>query len=495
MISENGRTSWQSRFLQVRAIVSFAVVALSVAGGVILGCGEGILPSSTSTSTSTSTTTPMAKVSIKLSDPATCMAPTGPYAHVYVALTDVEAHTNANAGADDAGWVDLTPGLSKSPQQIDLLGLANNQCFLATLGDSQQLQAGNYQQIRVILADDTAVSSGKGSNACLNWANCVVLTDGSVYPLLLSSEAKTGIKITSGQIANGNFSVAAGETKDLDIDFDTCASIVQEGQGKYRLKPVLHAGEVSTTASSINGAVVDSATGKQIVGTVTVALEQKDATGIDRIFMSTLVRADGTFIFCPLPIGTYDVVIVGSSTSGVVYSPTVITGVTTGSAIPVAPLYAPAGGLSVTSILTGKVTSQNAANPLAGTAIHVELSALETLSSSLTVTVPLVPTSGDASVTLARATASGVSCAAGTDCANYSMRVPVGATYSGAFSASGSTVTQSLLPAAYKVDGIAFVPSSGGVLSCSPSELTSTAVTAVAGAALPVGPLAFTGCQ
>jgi hypothetical protein len=57
--------------------------------------------------------------------------------------------------------------------------------------------------------------------------------------------------------------VAAGQTEDLDIDFDACASIVVEGNGQYRLKPVLHAGEVSVTSSSINGTIVDSVSGRR----------------------------------------------------------------------------------------------------------------------------------------------------------------------------------------------------------------------------------------
>jgi hypothetical protein len=36
--------------------------------------------------------------------------------------------------------------------------------------------------------------------------------------LQLSSESTTGIKIPSGQIAGGDFTVASGETKDLNID-------------------------------------------------------------------------------------------------------------------------------------------------------------------------------------------------------------------------------------------------------------------------------------
>ncbi len=464
--------------------LSLMLVALAVAGAIVVGCGSG----------GSSSTSGMAKVSVMLSDPATCMAPNGPYQHVYVTITDVKAHVSASAGANDAGWVDLTPSLSKAPQQVDLLGLASNQCFLATLGDAQELQAGNYQQIRVILADNSTGAQIK-SNPCQTSANCVVLNDGSVSPLQLSSEANTGIKIPSGQIASGGFNIAAGQTKDLDIDFNTCVSIVQEGNGKYRLKPVLHAGEVSTTSVSINGTVVDSATGNHIDGQVTVALEQKDATGVDRVFMSTVTNASGQFVFCPLPSGTYDVVIVGQSTAGVVYSPTVVTGVSPGSAMSNVQLHA----LPVVSVgaatLQGSVTSQNSAIPPAGTITDVQLSTLEPVSSTLTVTVPLIPNTTQSSVVLALSTASSSTCPAGTDCVNYSLMVPAGPAFVGTFSAGGTTVTQSVLPASYQVDAIAFVPSSGGTSNCSPNELESTAVVPVAGAVAPVSTLAFTGCQ
>jgi len=466
-------------------ILPFLAAALVLTGAIIVGCSSG---------SSAPTASGMAKVSVKLSDPSTCMAPNGPYQHVYVTVTDIKVSTNATASDSDSSWVDLTPNLSGAPQQIDLLGLANNQCFLAALGDSLELQAGNYQQIRVILADNSATNKIK-SNACAGSANCVILSDGSTHTLQLSSESKTGIKIPSGQIAGGGFNIAAGQTKDLDIDFNTCVSIVQQGNGQYRLKPVLHAGEVSITATSINGTVVDNATGKQIDGQVTVALEQKDASGIDRVFMSTLTDASGHFVFCPLPQGTYDVVIVGQNTSGVVYSPAVITGVTTGSALSTVALHA----LPVVSVgpatLQGQVTSQNMANPAAATAIDVQLSALEAVSSTLTVTVPLVPNTTQSSVVAALTTAANSACPANTDCANYSLQLSAGAPFVGAFSAGGTTLTQSTLPASYVVDGIAFVPSSGGTLDCSPNELKATAVTPAPGVPAPVSTLAFAGCQ
>src|SRR6185437_9492316 len=273
--------------------------------GLLLGCisvlSVGLIAISCSTQAG-STGGGMGMATVSISDPATCAGPSGPFAHVYVTITDVQANLSASAGDSDAGWTDLTPKLSSQPKQIDLLGQANNSCFLATLGDAQQLQAGNYQQIRLMLAPNSP-SPSNGNNACASagTANCVVLTaDNSVHALQLSSEAQTGIKIPSGQIASGGFNVAAGQTKDLDIDFNTCASIVQEGNGQYRLKPVLHAGEVSTTSTSINGTVLDSATGKPVDGKVMVALEQKDSAGVDRIVMTTMTNTDGSFVFCPI---------------------------------------------------------------------------------------------------------------------------------------------------------------------------------------------------
>jgi len=213
-----------------------------------------------------------ANVNVRISDPATCSGPAGAFSHIYVTITDVRI----SASNGDSGWIDLTPSLAQNPQQIDLLGQANNQCFLATLGATTALQPGSYQQIRIMLADN---STAVANNVCGGTANCVMISSSpnTALPLLLSSEAHTGIKIPSGQIAGGQFSIAAGETKDLDIDFNACESIVAQGNGQFRLKPVLHAGEVSLTSTSINGTAVDSVTNQPITGGNTVvALEQKD---------------------------------------------------------------------------------------------------------------------------------------------------------------------------------------------------------------------------
>lgn len=470
----------------------FAVGCLTALSLVVVACSSGSGKSTSGTAT----------VNTRLSDPATCEAPAGPYSHVYVTITDVQANVSATAANSDSGWVDLTPNLSKSPQQIDLLGQANNQCFLATLGDAQQLQAGSYQQIRLMLADNSTGAS-ISTNACGNSAvNCVVLaSNASVHPLQLSSESKTGIKIPSGQIAGGNFTIAAGQTKDLDIDFSTCESIVQEGNGQYRLKPVLHAGEVSTTSTSINGKILDNATGNPVNGSVMIAVEQKDSTGVDRIQRSTLANTDGSFAFCPLPSGTYDVVIVGTRTDGSLYEPAIVTGVAVGSTVGSVNLFLPsvATGATATSSanLNGTVTSQNSSS--VGTVADVDLSVLETVSGT-TYTIPLPPTSTQSSATLSvetGASAGTTTCTTGTDCANYTLQVPTGAPYLGAWASSGATLAAVGTSASYIVDGNAFVPGSGGTSDCTPSEVKSAATTlATTGqAAVAVQALAFTQCQ
>ena len=466
--------------------LAFLIAGAFLAGLLVVACSSG----NSSAPAVTATTT----ANVMLSDPATCSGPSGPFAHVYVTITDVTANISSTAGDGDSGWTDLTPGLSSQPKQIDLLGQANNQCFLATLGDTQQLQAGKYQQIRLILADNSATVA---NNACGNSANCVVLSsDNSVHQLLLSSESKTGLKIPSGQIASGGFSIAAGQTKDLDIDINTCASIVQEGNGQYRLKPVLHAGEVSTTSSSINGKVLDHATGNPVNGNVLVALEQPDATGVDRIVMATLAGSDGTFVFCPIPTGTYDVVVVGARADGTAYQPSIVTGVANGQTTGSMSLYLGVAGPLGAAQFSGVVTSQNAANQ--GTVTDVQLTALEAAQAGGTsFTIPLVPNAQQPSAMLSLETAAAPSCPTGTDCASYSITLPAGGPYVGAYSANGATLSQSSPLAAYVLDGLAFVPSSGGTTDCSPAEQKTPVYALTSGGTFVVAAptLGFTQCQ
>lgn len=425
---------------------ALTLASLMAVTGIIVACSSGSSVPAAGT----------AKVNLRISDPATCAVPYGSFANAWVTITDVQVNSSSSAGANDSSWVDLTPNLASNPKQIDLLAQANNQCFLASLGDNLELQAGTYQQIRIILADNSASIA---NNQCSNGAaNCVVTGSGT-YTLNLSSEDKTGIKIPSGQIAHGAFTIAAGQTKDLDIDFNTCESIVQEGNGQYRLKPVLHAGEVSTTSSSINGTVdmVDASSNPITGGSAWVALEQPDANGVDRVIQQTMVASDGTFVFCPLPQGTYDVVVVGMDSTGVLSAPSIITGVNTGSTTGTITLNAPAASIATVSSanLTGLVTTAGTSGGIAET---VTLSALETVN-GITYTIPQQPSTAPFFGTTQNVTtaASGtVTCPSGTFCAAYSLPVTSSGAYYGAWSASGTTlqpVSTTTPLASYFADG------------------------------------------
>jgi len=450
-------------------VLTAAVVLLAI----LIACtGGGSSP--------TRTTFTPATVSVSVSDPATCSsAASGLYSNVWVTITDVLIHTSSTAAANDPNWIDLTPNLKNAPQQVDLLAAANNQCFLATLGSNSAVQPGTYQQIRIILADNT---SNVANNHCgTAGANCIIFTPPQTQvpqALLLSSESQTGIKIPSGQIAGGNFTIGSGETKDLNINFDTCASIVVQGNGQFRLKPVLHAGEVALTAVSINGKLVDKATNAPIVGgKAIVALEQKDINGVDRVIMEATPDSIGAFNFCPVPTGTYDVVAVAVNGANVAYAATITTGVQQGSALGNIPMNAVTGTNTSPGSITGQVTSVNVSN--AATDADVLLSALQTVNAT-SFTIP----AGTQSATLSV-----------TSPASYTMTLPPVNPTVGAFVASGTTYTAGAAGnATYVVEGQAFVPMSGGTADCTLPKQTTAPVTVSAGGTIAAPTLAFTGC-
>lgn len=433
-------------------------------------------------------------VNTSISDPPTCSSPSGPYSHVFVTVTDVKIHTSANAGANDSGWVDLTPDL-KNPKQVDLLAQASSECFLAMLGSKTELEAGSYQQIRIFLApDNTSVSGNQCSSAPGNPAHCVVLAaDNSVHALTLSSEAQSGLKIPSGQIAGGKFTISAGQTLDLDIDFNACLSIVATGSGQFLLKPVLHAGEVSL-ASAINGTVIDNSTGKPLVGgTTVVALEQQDASGVDRVILSTLADSNGDFALCPVPTGTYDLVVAAVNGAGVFYAATITTGVHDSTAvgnIPVTPEPSANGANTGPASLTGTLQTGGASGAVSEI---VTLSALETVSidsSDVLVTIPLV----QQSVVTANVTTTSGACQAGFDCTDFTLAVPGVNAFVGAFAGATTQYSQGTGAVSYNVDAQP-VPLADGTPVCSQTEMKSNAVTVTPGNSFAVGTLSFTGCS
>jgi hypothetical protein len=484
------------------------VCALGILGiaGLVAGCNSG-------TSTSQMTQMQTGTVTVSISDPPSCKHPNGDFMHVYITVRSVQAHIDPNATDSSSGWQELAPQLANQPMQIDLFSDVQTNCVLAQLG-SASLPVGSYQQIRLLLVSNSASGSGTPStNVCAgNGFNCVVLSDGTLHELELSSQANTGLKIPPGQIVGGPIQVSAGQSIDLNIDFDACASIVQEGNGKFRLKPTLTAGQISPNNSGIGGQAVDSNTKAPIAGTVLVAIEEPDSTGIDRILMETAADASGNFRFCPLPSGTFDIVIVAVGPNNLPYNVTSVLNVPNGTNLNTIPLVAEVGA-PAPAVLQGFVT---ASTTTGGASVDVSLAALQSVSVGTTMTItrqlniplqtisatnasPAILSTGLVSVSTN--TNCPVGSPANANCSPYSLVVPASNPTIGVFSSSGVAYTA---PAAgdvlFTVDAIAAQPLSGGVLDCIPSEQTiakdinNQPLKVTAGTMTNVGRIDFTGC-
>jgi uncharacterized protein DUF4382 len=483
----------------------------------VLWCAFATLLFAASGCTGGSVSTPpgTGMVTVSISDPPSCMAPNGSstsFTHVFITVRSVQAHIDPRADDNSSNWQELAPQLANAPMQIDLFATPTN-CVLAQLG-SASLPVGSYQQIRLLLVSNSPGTT-LTNNQCLGLANvfnCVELSDNSFHELQLSSEANTGLKIPPGQIVGGPIQVMAGQSVDLNIDFNACASIVLEGNGSYRLKPTLTAGQVSPNNSGIGGQVVDSLTKAPIAGKVLVAVEQTDSMGVDRVVMQAATDANGNFRFCPLPTGPFDIVIDAVTTNNVPYNATVVLNVPNGTDLNTIPLIAETGA-TAPAVLQGFVTATKGAS--AATA-DVTLAALQTVSpggssASRQITVPLetilaVGATAEVDSTELISVESNTNCPVGapanSNCKQYTLVVPASNPNVGVFSSSGVSFTA---PASgdvlYTVDARAFVPMSGGTADCTPPEVSTSKddsnmpLKAIAAMTTKVARIDFSGCS
>lgn len=484
---------------------TFAVLAGLLATALILvTCGKNTITGSVNNGTG--------RVNLSISDPPSCTPPSGNFQSVFITIRAVQAHISATADDNSPGWVDLVPSLNANPVQVDLLHLpANGACLLKTLGSNTSLPAGDYQQIRLLLvANSSSPSAAPPSNGCVGLSqvfNCVVTTDASGKPvtteLELSSEANTGLKIPPGQVVGGPIHVGAGQSVDINVDFNACASIIQEGNGMFRLKPTLTAGVVSTNTSGISGQVVDSVTSQPIVG-AQVALENADKSGTDRIFMQAVTDANGSFSFCPLPMGSvFDVVVDAVSASGTAYNATAVINVPGGTNVGAVPLVAETGTPTGPAQIQGIVTALNGTT---GADIDVATSALQSVSISggttRPITIPLLPASSSNLAVESSTPCPAMGSPAGAFCAQYTLVVPASNPEIGVFASGKITFTS---PASgdvlFTVEADATKPMSGGAAICSTPSLTTSQDTnamtlkVTAGATTTAKELDFTGCS
>jgi hypothetical protein len=119
---------------------------------------------------------------------------------VNVTIDRVEAHI-------DGRWQNV-PVVAKTH---NLLDLNENDVLLA----SAELPAGRYNQVRLFITDAT-VTDGTGT-----------------HNVTIPSAAQTGIKL------NVNYDIGPNEVTVLLLDFNVAKSLIKQGNGQYRLQPVI----------------------------------------------------------------------------------------------------------------------------------------------------------------------------------------------------------------------------------------------------------------
>jgi hypothetical protein len=462
------------------SITATFVVALSCSSG-----GGGGNGPSRSAGTGT--------VNVTLNDPATCAAPQGPYSHIYLTIADVRANSSATALPADSGWVDLTPNLNSAPAQVDLIGNSALQCSLPAIATGTQIAPAVFQKLNVTLLDNSSASKVL-NNQCGAAANCVVLaSNNSVQAIALSGESQNGISIPSAQISTGSFGVDVNQTKTLNLSVNSCASVVVQSNGALRLKPVMFAGEVGSSSTSMTGRIVDGLNlGTIPGGRVVVALEQKDSSGVDRVIQATVPDGVGAFSFCSLPSGSYDVVAIATNDLNVAYGATIATGVPAGTNLGNIPVYPQVGSNQAPAGISGQITTTGTSG---GVSVDISVSVLQSTSTAGNTLVFTLPQVAPLAPTLSIATAANASCPVNTNCANYTLAVPVANPYIGSFAATGTTYVLGTGNAPYTLDALAYVPSSGNISDCTPSEVKTDTINVSAGTTSNVPALNFAACR
>lgn len=485
-----------------------------------------------------------------------CVAPMGPYEHVWVTITGVKAHIKG------VGWKNLTPNIPPGEaMQVDLLSQQSTACFLATVGVASGLPAGKYNQIRIFLEPNKADPSNVTligavtTNQCAPAWNCVVDSSSSnPHTLKLSSEARTGIKIPPGQIAHGGLRIKPDQVADININFNACRSIVHRGNsqhshrgagGTYRLKPVLHAGELNVNAL-VSGMVVEGTvntasnsvtpnTPRVPVSGANVWLEQQPTaanytigtptatgttptTSVENVIGTTTTDVNGNFAFCGIPAGTYEIVTDADSMPSVsadVSDATITTGVTNGASSSglVIPLV---DGGSAAAKLEGVFTTVAASPPGAGD--NITFGGVQPLSDApdavqaiippLTDTMP-VPAAGalpfvatDSTSPIDRANCLDITPAptcTGENCGCFTLGLPAGNPVIGT-AAGGDYMASTAANTDYSVTGAAANLNNASTAECTPSTLITDPAHAieVTGGSATIAPnpmLSFTGCD
>lgn len=201
------------------------------------------------------------------------------YDSVVVDIVGVEVHSNQTNG-----WISINV---PNPGRYDLLQYSNG---MDTLIATSILPAGNVSQIRLILGSNNSVTK-----------------NGVTYPLVIPSGSESGLKLQIHKEIVGN------TTNIILLDFDANRSVVEQGNGIYHLKPVIHC-----VTTDIDGS---------ISGSITPVFQGIAYAFLGADTFSTSINSRGNFLIGGVPAGTYTVCILPDT----IYNDTCFTNVVVGA--------------------------------------------------------------------------------------------------------------------------------------------------------------------
>ena len=205
----------------------------------------------------------------------------GTYSAVYITISKIEAHIAGDNDGDNDGdkgsWEELKEW--EKGLLVNLIEFKDRSILLASL----ELEPNKYTQLRLFLMDE---DEDEEEDRLIAW---IVLTGTELrIPLEIPSVYQTGIKL------NRPFEIVADGITKLTIDFDAEKSVIKTGNGKYKMKPVIH----MTSETSPEGEVLPEGSGS-VSGTVSYYGYDSEGTelilaGIDDAIVSL---SGGEYIF------------------------------------------------------------------------------------------------------------------------------------------------------------------------------------------------------
>lgn len=180
----------------------------------------------------------------------------GPFDEVNIDLQSVEVKD----GNGQTVQLNTTAGI------YNLLDFSNG---LSTLIATNTLTNSYVSQIRLILGPNNTVVIG-----------------GISYPLSTPSAEQSGLKLQVNQ------TLYAGIENEILLDFDAHASIIETGNGTYKLKPVLRT-VINAQCGSIKGTIYPA------------VLAMVSATSSTNVVYTSSVNSMGEFQISGLPTGSY----------------------------------------------------------------------------------------------------------------------------------------------------------------------------------------------